>query len=389
MSTSAPASRLKTAMGNLVKLAGLRPGFGGAYPVGLDLGPDRVNLVQMETQAGKPVIRALATLPCDCTHETLYQNPKILKDLLKQAYAAQAFKGKRVVSSLPAGKIKIITVAYKRTGNPAADNQAVVAELRERLQDGLDDMVVDFMTLRDAPHDSERGEALVALAPRQNVMTYLDLLVGAGLTVDALDVGPAALVRLVRHIGREQWERFPNDPNGLMINFGTTASYLTVVWGRRLILDRAIEFCEERMFTRLEKMLDLPADMARQLLYGQEFPTARTTGEARPTPAATIAEVLNPELTGLISEVRKTLGYMASKERGRSVDIIYLAGQAACYPGIRQALDDALQMRVEILNPMKVFAATGSAAPLPTELGMTPGIALATGLALRGVPENG
>lgn len=366
-------------------LLALLPGAGKGFAIGLEMGPDRLNMVQMELVAGRPCIRAIASLPYPCPREELQQHPQRLKLLLKQAYARLPFRGRRVVSCLPADQIKIITVSY-RCGEGQADATAIVAELRERLKGDLDGMVVDFMPLRHDETDAGKRDALVALAPRDKVMAYLGMLTGAGLEVDALDVGPAALARLVSHAGALSTPEFPRFPNVLLVNFGADSSFLTVIWGRRLMLDRAVEFSENRMFSCLKQVLDMPEELAIRLLYEKNAQLSIENGSPDEV-GQMVAEVLKPEIAPLLQEINKTLVYMASRTRGKSVDQIYLSGRAACYPGILNFLREKLKVPVEILDPVAVFASKHGH-PHEEGLGTVAGIALTTGLALRGVPTN-
>ncbi len=171
-------------------------GFSRQYCIGLDIGFDRLNLVQMQHQANGIQMRAIASIPFKSTREALLASPSELKVLLNQAFAMHPFKGKKVVSCLPAEHIKIITITYKPVEGQTED-EAVVVELRERYKSELDNLVVDFMSLRQEESGADKRDALVALAPREKVIAYLDLLTGAGLDVEALDIGPAALTRLV------------------------------------------------------------------------------------------------------------------------------------------------------------------------------------------------
>ncbi len=267
------------------------------------------------------------------------------------------------------------------------DAAAVVAELRARLKDELDGMVVDFMTLRQEESDSGKRDALVALAPRDKVVAYLDLLASAGLKVDALDIGPAALTRLVVHAGAIHTPEFPILPNVLLINFGAGSSFLTVIWGRRLMLDRAVEFSENRIFSRLAQVLEMPQELAMHLLYEKNAASDTQSHNSIETDQM-VTEVLRPEMALLLQEINKTLVYMASRTRGKSVDKIYLAGRVARYPGILDYLREQLQVSVNVLDPVEVFA-TEKCRSHDQGLGTMAGIALATGLALRGVPEHG
>jgi type IV pilus assembly protein PilM len=342
---------MKLTFGDLLKpvvtgLPKLLPRMGHRFSIGLDLGPGALNLVQMESSSGKTCIQAVASLPCTSPIGDLYENPRELKALLQQAFAMQAFKGTHVVSCLPAKDIRITTIAYRPTKGQS-NSEAILAELRERLGDELNDLVLDFMTVRHEGTEVSDGEALVALAPRKMVLTYLELLTEAGLEVSALDFGPAALARLVRHAGALGWPDFPSLPNALLVNFSADASFVTVLSGRRLMLDRAVA----------------------------------TEGK--------IGEAPRPEISQLLQEIRRTLEYMALKTPGNSIDIIYLAGSAAGDPAVLTAIREQFQIRVEVLNPIALFESSSCELRHDHGIGMMPGVALAAGLALREVPEHG
>lgn len=365
-------------------LPSLRGGLGNRFCIGLDLGLDRLNLVQMERLSGVLHIRAITSIAYPCSRDELLSHPKILKPLLAQAYATQPFKGKRVVSCLPIDQIKIITIAYKKSEGQQ-DAVAIVAELRERFKAELDSMVVDFMTLRPEEADSGKYEALVALASREKVVAYLDYLGNAGLEVEALDIGPAALARLVSSTCALHSTEYAKQPNALLINFGADSSYLTIIWGRRLMLDRPVEFSENRVFSRLKQVLNMPEDLILHLLYENDASIDVKNGNTSEV-AQMVSEVLKPELALLLQEINKTLIYTASKTRGKSIDRIYLSGRLARYSGVLDYLRGQLHVPVDILDPVEVFAAEKSKLD-NHRLGTMAGIALTTGLALRGVSE--
>jgi type IV pilus assembly protein PilM len=354
-------------------------GSGSSLPIGLYLGHDRLNLVQMSHAGTGAQLRAIASLTYPCDREQL--QPQALRSLVAQAFTTQPFRGKRVVSCLPADQVKIIAMTY-RPGDGLSDEQAIVAALRERLKAELDDMVVDYLPLRQEETDTGTREALVALAPREHVMQHLDLLVTAGLQVEALDIGPAALARVVRHASARHYPGFPLVPNALLINFGVESSFLTVIWGRRTVLDRAIEFSESRLLHRLQTVLEMSGDLARQLLY-----RSASTDVPNDDSDHIVAEVFRTELAMLHEEISKTLVYMASRTRGKSVDVIFLAGPVVRYTRLLTELRQHYQVPVCILNPLADFP-MHQKGHCDASLGTAAGIAMTTGLALRGVPEH-
>lgn len=357
--------------------------FGKVPSIGLFVGSDTINLVQMEEALQYPRIRALASVALPRGKAELLADAKGLRKLIDQVRSNHPFSGNRVVTSLSANDVKISMVAYKRIKGQSEEN-SLVAELRERMQSDLDEQLVDFIGVRQSEANGEFGEALVAMAPRQRVLAYLECLSLAGLEVTALDVGPSALSRLVHHSGAQNWKEFPSLPNALLVNVGEQSSFLTVIWGRRLILDRPIEFSEARLLARMGKVLGMPQDLALHVLHHMDGPSevGRETSQA-------VLEVLHAEIQALQQEINRTLVYMASKTRGKSVDALHLAGRAACYPGLLSGIQEALRVKVFAINPITMFADRGGRSPLDPTLGVRAGIVLATGLALHEVPERG
>jgi Tfp pilus assembly PilM family ATPase len=200
------------------------------------------------------------------------------------------------------------------------------------------------------------------------------------LQVEALDIGPIALTRLASWIASPDAQ---SPSNMLLINFGSVGSYITVVWGRRLMLDRGIEFAEQRLLAKVATLLDMPAHEAEQLLVKHGFGTGAATPESEEL-SRTLKEVLLTEFAALVAEVGKTLIYTASKTRGRTVDKIYLLGSIARYPGIGELLSDLLAMPVEVLEPFSIFPHRLSNAQ-SASLSPHSRFAVATGLALRNV----
>jgi type IV pilus assembly protein PilM len=364
----------------LARLPWISSALRGASSIGLYLGPDRLNLVQMSA-ADRPQLRAMASVFYADARDELMRNPARFKALLKQGFAAEPFRGRSVVTCLPADQVKILSLSYALPDGQSED-EAITAELRERLQDELNEMIVDYLPLRKEDGDAGKREALVALAPKTQVMAYLHLLHDAGLQVAALDIGPAALTRVVKHTGARHFPGFPTVPNALLINFGADSSYLTVIWGRRTVLDRVIEFGEARLIERLKNVLDMPPELALRVLNQDgEVPDLKTDSRK------IVEEVIRPDLNVLHQEISKTLVYMASRTRGKSVDMVFLAGPAARYQAVVASLQQQVKVPVHILNPVADFAATNK--PRHDEsMGTTAGMALAAGLALRGVHEH-
>jgi Tfp pilus assembly PilM family ATPase len=96
-----------------------------------------------------------------------------------------------------------------------------------------------------------------------------------------------------------------------------------------------------------------------------------------------VTEILRPEIGQLVAEINKTLVYMASRTRGKSMDCVYLAGRVARYPELVNALAQQLQIKVLALDPLEIFEVPPKAS-FDLSVGTLGGVALTAGLALRG-----
>lgn len=350
------------------------------YPVGLHVAGEQLSAAQMQRTPAGVAVHAVGVLELGCPWYAMMGEPQRMKRALRSFWAEHGFSGSDVIACMPHEQLKVFTVEYTTApGQP--DAEAIANEMRERLQAKTRRMVVDFVPVRQSNADERQKEAVVVAAAYEDVAAFLNLLEGAGLNARALDISGMALRRIVAWTGKASGEDMQN---ALLVNIGAASGQLTVVWGRRLMVDRSIEFCEQRLFARIARLLDMPEAAAKRLLGEHGF--AATPG-ARPSQFhSVVREVLGPDLLALKTEMNKTLDYAASKTRGNRMDRIFLSGGIAGYSGSAQFFGDALGKPVELLDALALFPHRLTA-PEAAELSRHCGTVVAIGLALRGVPE--
>lgn len=360
----------------------------GLGPIGLDFGTERLNLLQMERRGGGLHIRAAHSLPYPEPRDTLLESPRRLRAFLREARNTKPFRGRRVITHMPSGSVKLLHLGYEPTAGQA-DEVAIVKAAQERLGSNLGGWIVDFLPIRG--DEGPRGErtSLVVAAKRDVVIRHLEVLRRCGLRVEALEVGPVAIRRLIASLSQSD-ARY----NSLVINFARHKTYLSVIWGRRLAMNRELDFGEDRLLSRLSEHLEVSTAEAAELVreYGVfqpprdewELPESQ---EARAV-SQSIMEIVRPSFAGLVEEVNKALIYVSSLTRGGSVQQVYLLGGVARWPRASALVHTLLQLPVEVPNP---FAAFQTADPAAAATGGTPiaGLALATGYALRGMLDDG
>ncbi len=363
----------------------LRPRARGSGPIGVEVAAEEVHLVQMQFDGEVASLRAAMSVRHGSERSALLADPVGLRRLVSRALASKPFKGRQIVSCLAASEVQILPLVYRPSAGQS-DAEAIVKEVRDRIGGEIDQSVVDFMPIRHEGADAAERSALVAIAPRARVLAYLAELERAGLEPMALDIRPAALARLVGQMNAA------THANVLLINFGRERSYLTVMWGRRLMVDREIEFGESALLNRIGRTLDLDPALAACMLYGApgdgDAAAAGMPEAMRQEMAHTIAEVLHPPLAALAGEIDRTLIYTASKTRGQSVERVHLQGSVARCAHAVGFLRHALAIPVEVLQPLAPFAGGLGPAAL-ADVAANGNIALAAGMALRRVKPHG
>ncbi|NIR31002.1 MAG: pilus assembly protein PilM [Gammaproteobacteria bacterium] len=355
-------------------------------PIGLELGHERLHMLQLESNHDRMRVRAAASLPYRTAREELISDPRSFSALVKSALARHPFAGRDVVTCMPPEQLKLSLLNYKAQAG-FGESEAIMRQAMDRVEGPVDEWLMDYVPVSTRSEvDGERG-ALLALVRRADVFSYLNLLERAGLNVSALEIGPVAIRRLVAYMhSRETFDTV------LVINFGREKTYLTVISGRRLILDREVNFGEGTITTSVADTLELSPASVRDLVYqyGLSVGGASDGDEDVVTPteiARTMTEIVKPMLLELAEEVTKVLMYTASQTRGGSVDHVYLLGSIARWPGIETLINGMLSLPVRILNPVSAFDRDDEE-ELPRSEPVT-GFAIAAGCALRGSLENG
>ncbi|MCP5154969.1 MAG: pilus assembly protein PilM [Ectothiorhodospiraceae bacterium] len=373
---SAPLARLTRRLGAAVPWASATPG-----PVGLDLGQDALHLVQVERGSAGVRLRAAASVEYEGGLDALLAAPRELRRVVARGLARGRFRGRRVVTCMPTHRTRLLLLGY-RVEPDQDDGAAVLAAAAERLQGSIDEWVVDYVPVGAADPETPERTALLVAARRVDVIELLDRLAAGGLTVAALEVGPVAIRRLIS-------ASVDGDTHTttLVVNIGRARSYLTVVSGRRLILDREVGLGADAVVEQVASTLELPVRSAEAVLarFGVDARAASEAGPGgEPEVIEALGEIVTESLAPLFAEVDRVRLYTAAHTRGAPVDRALLHGAAARWPGCSGLLERRLDLPVAPLDP---FAIIPGAPPASAGGPSATALAVAAGCALW-VPEG-
>ena len=358
-------------------------------PIGLDVALEAVHLVQLEASGGQhPIVRARASLDIKGSRRELLEQAHQFRSIVKRAITADRFQGNKAVLAMPSGMFRTVSINYKHAGPKKKEAAAILRVMKERLDGDLNNYVLDYMPVRGRSKNDEKL-ALVAVAEREPVVNYLELARKAGLDVQALEIGPLAIARLAGAISEEK-----DSGNILVINSGRQASYLTLISGDDLLFDQEVAVGEQSLIQHICDTLDMPEHTARHLVSrtgvhpgGNSDPVSDAIDESGLF--NTLSEILKPQFMKLVDEVKRAFLYAASETRGRGVQEVYLLGSIARWPGSDQLLSSLTGSKVaKIPDPLSVFPSSSEDEERAAGHS-APEIAVATGLALRGMRHHG
>jgi type IV pilus assembly protein PilM len=350
-------------------------------PIGLEFADAQLNLVQLQ-QAKPPLIKAYASQAYPIERAELLQSASAMKDFIKQALQGASFAGRKVVAALPASDVRILSVAYQLKPNET-DAQAITKLIKERIGEDLAQFVIDYVPVRTESSNDLR--AMVLISERSTVVRYLDLLRKAGLDVEALEVSPVAIRRLVSAL----IEAGEVPSNVLVINAGANSTYLTMVSGQRLLFDQEVDFGEQALLEQVAIALDVTPEIARGIIaqYGinpsqqvQASPQwVDDTASVNP-----VLSIVRPHFVNFVAEIKRAVMFASSETRGDAVERAFLMGSLARWRGAEALLSSLANLEVSVPAPLPVADPDQYVdATLPH-----PELVVAAGLALRGLIDH-
>lgn len=354
--------------------------------IGVDFSIENINMVQLgRTVDAKIALKSYCSMGYKQTREELLSSPKILRKIIRQAIKENGFKGKNIVSSMPSSDVRIFSINYTKSKDND-DGGAILQALTERIDEDLSQYVIDYLPVRASDKEGEQ-QALVAVVKYELVISYLELLRYSGLHVEALEIRPAAIKRLIYATHYKQ-----DFKNVLVINFGSDKSYLTITSGRRLLFDYQLNIGADVFIEKMSHVLEMSKESTLDLInkHGFDASVKKRSSQVAYLDediTKTLLDIARPSLSELIEEINRVLIFAASENHGEAITEIYLLGSLAHWEGIDKYLDKKLKISVKALcDPLEPFCVTSTSEKL--EHMHSPDMAIAAGLALRGLEEN-
>jgi len=338
--------------------------------VGLDIGSSSVKVVELQGKPGSLTLTALA-------HEGLQPDTVVDGQIMELNSVSQT-----IAHVFSANQIRTSGVAAGVSGSSVIVKNIIVPPMtEEELEESIDwyaeehipfdiaDVALDYQIVGKTP---DSVHVLMAACKRDFVANIKQAIQLAGKQPVVIDVDAFAL----QNCYEVNYEPQP-DQTVALLNIGASTANINIVEGARSIFTRDVSFGGNQYTAALQKEFGLTFEQAEQLKCAGELPD-----NAEPRDLAMVFETVSDMLA---LEVQKTFDFYRATSDNGQVQKILLSGGGSKLPRIDDFFADHFGVAVEFLDPFRKIKITGRRYDPEYLRTVVPEMAVAVGLALRGV----
>jgi type IV pilus assembly protein PilM len=353
-------------------------------PIGLDIGHSSIKMIQLKVEGDHLAVHAADQVNIDPEiNNDEQKRRKYIVESIKQILSKGNFHGKKVVSCLQSGQLKITSLRLNETDEDKTE-QILRKETFQRFGLNPDVDAIDYIIAGNVRQGEEvKNEYIVLATDNNTVKNHIEMLELAGLKPVAIDAIPCALFRSFERSMRRQedWEN-----TAIYIDLGSSCT--TVVFGRsgEISFVKQIEIGGNSLNQQIASKLGISitqAEMLRSQLREEEVTCCRhkTDGDMADTVEEScdniedasnqrqsdnenkmdsstrqvIVDAINSVAEQLAGEISLCLKYYTVTFRGRRVERAILAGGCANEKILLDVLRRQLSVNIEIAAPLRGF----------------------------------
>lgn len=351
--------------------------------VGIELAPERVNIVQLRKQRQGLKIEALTSVPVPegLIADGQIADPPSVAELIQQALADSKIKASRVATGVP-GRDSIVRLI------------PVPAELDDK---ELRDMVLNHEASLYLPYPREEADVdyqklgyfvdedgiekvrVLLVATRKEVTdTYLSTFEQAGLQIDVLEINSFALLRTIR----EQLRQLGPQEAAVLVDIEFDSSEIAIIVNGVPQFSRTVPIGTYQLQTALSRAMSLPTSRDMELLQGMTIiPTPMDDGKTGVTETNPGMAAILRVLGEITDELRRSIDFYLNQSENLEVAQIFLAGPGGGLKGLDEFFTQRLSLPTTQIDPMGALSIAVDEEKYP--MLQRSGLAIVVGLGMR------
>ena len=338
--------------------------------VGLDIGSSSVKVVELQGRPGSLTLANLAHegLQPDTVVDGQIMELNAVSHTIAHVFAANQIKTAGVAAGVSGSSVIVKNIIVP----PMTDDElqeSIEWHAEEHIPFDIADVALDYQITGKS---ADSLHVLMAACKRDFVANVRQAIQLAGKQPHVIDVDAFAL----QNCYEVNYEPQPGQTVALL-NVGASTSNINIVDGARSVFTRDVSFGGNQYTAALQKEFGLTFEQAEQLKR-----TGKLHGDSEPRSLAPVFESVSDTL---VLEVQKTFDFYRATSDNGQVQKILLSGGGSKLPRIADFLSDHFGVHVEFLDPFRRIKINGRRYDPEYLSAVVPEMAVAVGLALRGV----
>ncbi|MTJ19849.1 pilus assembly protein PilM [Dolichospermum sp. UHCC 0352] len=346
--------------------------------IGIELAPERVNVVQLRKNRQNLKIESLTTVPVP---EGIFVDGQIadsvgMSEIIQQAIAESKTKATRVATCIPGrySIVRLIPVPSELDDKELRD-MILNHEASLYLPYPREEADVDYQKLGYFMDEDgiEKVQVLLVATRKDITQTYLNTFEQAGLTVDILEINSFALIRTVR----DQLRLFGPEEAAVLVDIEFDSTEIAIIINGVPEFSRTVPIGTYQLQTALSRAMKLPESRDMDMLESMTIPNSGVTG-SNPGMASMLRV-----LEELADELRRSIDFYLNQSKNLEVAQILLAGPGGGLPQIDEFFIQRLSLPTTQIDPITSLSLEVDAEKYP--LIKRPGLGIVLGLGMRGL----
>lgn len=355
--------------------------------IGVDLGTDRIKLLELNTSKGK--IGVVNFAQADISLQKLDEkSPEEAKQtyisILKKLLESNKFTSKNAAVSISGSSVIVRFVEFPKMEESDLE-KALQFEAEPHIPFDIQEVYMDTQIVRDSENkDQDTMDTVLVAGKKDTIQEKIDIIQKSGLVPSIIDVDAFAIENAYEYIrGKVRGKII------VFVNIGASTTNISIVEDgiSKVVRDlytagntfnKAIR---EKMRVSTQKALGLKHKygLSGNQEVEHELPAEEKEGDNL---ADQIYKILYPVVRELNSEIQRSIDFFTGQQTSKKVDIekIVLTGGSANLKGLPELITNNLKIPVEVFRPLQNADISGLKRKVDLS---SPSLSVVAGLAIR------
>jgi type IV pilus assembly protein PilM len=340
--------------------------------VGLDIGSSSIKAVELQSRRGTVELVSLGyeNLPSDTIVDGQIMELNNVSNVVSNIFREHQIKTDRVVAGVSGHSVIVKNIVVPQMSEEELE-ESIDWHAEEHIPFDISDVSLDY-EITGRTHDAL--QVLMAACKRDKIANIKQAIQLAGKQPAVIDVDAFAL----QNCYEANYQPAPGEVVALL-NIGASTMNINILNGTKSVFTRDVSVGGNQYTGLLQKELGLPFEQAEAVKRGLPVPDLTEERDIQPI-LETVSDIL-------ALEISKTMDfYRATAEEGEAaVQKILVSGGGSKLPGLLEYLSERFEIQVEVFDPFRNIRVDARRFDPDYMREIVPEMAVAVGLALRGV----